>query len=83
MCPDTVIKGREIYKAFSRFDKEAVLKDFLLDIKEPNLEKNCSINRELSSFVGEWVINHFGRDQIDPQLLQDASRLIASSIAHK
>jgi hypothetical protein len=83
MHPDTFIKGREIYKAFSRFDKETVLRDFLSDIKKSNLEENCSIDRELSSFVREWVINHFGRDQIDSQLLKEASRLIESSIAHK
>jgi hypothetical protein len=83
MHPDTVIKGREIYKAFTRFDKEAILKDFLLDIKESNSEKNCSIDRELGSFVSEWVVNHFGKDQIDPELLKEASRLIASSLAPK
>ncbi len=80
---DIVKNARQLYKEFTKFDKEIVLDDFLIDIEDANrlsAGDHTSYLQGLNTVaisIRNWAMANKGRNKVDEDLLGKTLRLLS------
>ncbi len=82
-----VQNAKQIYKEFSKFDKEAVLEDFLQSLEGLNLnsisdddDKYSKAHLTVAACIKDWALKRLEKNKINPELLNRAVNLINSTV---